>query len=272
MKIDSTYKLLSKSSNSLSARVLLKFLLSKNDVYLMNNPNKELGIWKTIKVKYWEKLLSKGMPVSKITHQKDFYGNTFFTNKNVLCPRPDTETMIDFILEKYDKTFSGNIIDLGTGSGCILLSLLKLYPKMKGTGIDISNSALKVAKKNCKILGLETKAKFIKSDIKKISEIGQYDLIVSNPPYIPKNDSRVNLGAKFDPKIALYGGDDGLDFYRVIAQKGRKILKSDGKIFLEIGVGQTTAVKQIFQQQKWLFCGTKKDLNKINRILIFSKK
>ena len=208
----------------------------------------------------------KGEPLSKILGHKGFWKGDFITSKDVLDPRADSETLIEAVLKTLpDKSDPYSFVDIGTGSGCLLISLLMEYKNAKGTGIDLSEKALKIARKNAKKNGV--KAKFIKKDMKNINN--RFDFGVSNPPYIPtkdikKLDNNVQL---YDPIMALNGGSDGLDYYRALCQ-----IQSIPLLFLEIGKGQKTGICHIFKNAGWHLVSTHKDLGKIIRVLVFQKK
>ncbi|MGN0919170.1 MAG: peptide chain release factor N(5)-glutamine methyltransferase [Alphaproteobacteria bacterium] len=209
-----------------------------------------------------------GEPLSKILGHRGFWRGDFFVDENVLDPRPDSETLIQAVLEKVpDKNQTLRILDLGTGSGCLLISLLMEYKKALGVGMDISPKALEIARKNAFKNGV--KADFILMDMTKLpKDLKSFDIVISNPPYIPTKEIE-GLGVevkKYDPHLALDGGKDGLDFYRVIAQKAPARL-----IFLEIGQAQEKDVQSIFEAQGWFFEGSKKDYAGITRVLIFKK-
>ena len=214
----------------------------------------------------------KGEPVAKILGHKGFWKGDFKTDKNTLDPRPDSETMIEAVLQKYpDKKVPLRILDLGTGTGCLILSLLEEYPLASGTGIDISKKALAVARENGKNCA---RADFIQADIQNLSCTplsGPFDMIISNPPYIPTEElSTLSKETLSDPITALDGGKDGLDFYRIFARALPALCHTKTSVFLEIGKGQETTVKEIMQKnfafkQEW------KDLGGIVRILLFQK-
>ena len=210
----------------------------------------------------------KGEPLSKIFGHRGFWKGDFIVDKNVLDPRADSETLIQAVLEKFpDKNQSLRILDLGTGSGCLLISLLMEYPKATGVGVDVSEKALSIAKKNA--LKNDVKAKFILANMAKLPQnLGAFDILISNPPYIPTKDIEKleECVKKYDPLLALDGGKDGLDFYRIIAEIAPAPI-----LFLEIGLGQEKEVQLIFEKQGWQFWGAKKDFGEIIRILIFKK-
>ena len=223
-------------TSSLDSRIILKevFCFDEKELIL----NSQL-IVPDNKINEVDKILSRrvsGEPVSKIFGKRDFYKSTFLISKDVLDPRPETELIIEiannFILDKGYKNF----IDLGTGSGCIILSILKDNKNLSALGIDISNKAINIAQKNCSNLNLEKQATFLVSNwLSKVS--GSYDLIISNPPYIPSKDIDTLLDnvKNYDPLISLDGGDDGLKCYREIAEDINRIISKKGRIILEIG-------------------------------------
>lgn len=210
----------------------------------------------------------EGEPLSKILGHRGFWKGDFFVDKNVLDPRADSETLIQAVLEKFpDKTLPLRILDLGTGSGCLLISLLMEYSNATGVGVDISEKAIEIAKKNA--LKNMIKAEFILSDMAKLpKDLGYFDLVISNPPYIPRKDiEALDKNVKdYDPLLALDGGEDGLDFYRIIADEVPAPI-----VFVEIGIGQENQVQQIFENKNWYLWDAKKDFGGITRVLIFKK-
>ncbi len=223
---------------------------------------------KTTNIKKINQILKRrknSEPLSKILKCKSFWKYDFITNKDVLDPRADSEILIQAVLDLFpEKNAPYQFADIGTGSGCLLLSLLGEYKNAKGFGFDISLKALNTAKKNAKHLNI--KAHFIKRDMRQIDD--SFDFAVSNPPYIPtkdieKLDKNVLL---YDPISALDGGEDGLYYYRILSQKTNIPV-----LFLEIGKGQKTAICKIFKKQKWQFVKQYKDYGKIIRVLVFQK-
>lgn len=229
---------------------------------------------KISKLKLWYicHKLRQGVPVAKIIHQKWFYGLKFYTNKYTLDPRPDTETLVATVISDCSENKNYTILDLGTGTGCILAALVKNIHGASGIGIDKSWRAVLVARKNMRDLKLTHKTKIIKDDFNfgtKIKE--QFDIIVSNPPYIATGDTRVNDAAMHDPAMALFAKNNGLAAYKAIAKNAKKWLKPTGQIYLEIGSGQSQKVKNIFEKENWTFIRIEKDLSGIKRVLVFKK-
>jgi release factor glutamine methyltransferase len=192
---------------------------------------------------------STSEPLAYIFKNKEFWSKNFFVNKNTLIPRPETELLCDIVIKTL-KNKNPFILDIGTGTGCILLSILSEIKKAKGIGVDISTKAIAVAKKNSSNLGLNSRAKFFASSLNNVDNY-RFDVIVSNPPYIKTGDIK-NLSddvRKFEPKIALDGGKDGLDVIKKIIYKSKTILKKLGLLALEIGYGQHYKVSQILKKQ-----------------------
>ena len=222
-----------------------------------------------LRVLWYAHLLKRGVPVAKIIHSKWFYGMEFYTNRSTLDPRPDTETLVEAVIKDCDNNQPRHILDLGTGSGCIICALCKNIPNLSGIAIDKSRLALCVAKKNVKNFNLKKQIKLKHDNFATFKSHEKFDIIVSNPPYIKYGDTRVNAGAKFDPKIALYAKNDGMAAYEQIAKNSIRLLKPNGKIYLEIGVGQSSQVIKIFEFFGWHFERVEKDLSGINRVVVF---
>ncbi len=251
MTFEELKKLLSFSeSASVEARWILDENLSDSDIYKIIERRKI------------------GEPLSKILGHRGFWRGDFIVDENVLDPRADSETLIQAVLEKFpNKNHSLRILDLGTGSGCLLISLLMEYPNATGVGVDISQKALEIAQKNAIKNGVAPK--FILSDMAKLpKDLGAFDIVISNPPYIPtKEIETLDKNVKdYDPLMALDGGEDGLKFYRIIAEKAPAPV-----VFLEIGKGQEKEVQKIFEEKKWRLWGAKRDFSGIIRVLIFKK-
>ncbi len=219
---------------------------------------------------WYAHLLKRGVPVAKILHSKWFYGLEFYTNRHTLDPRPDTETLVESVINDCPDNTPRAILDLGTGTGCIICALCKNISNSTGIAIDKSKSALRVARKNIKKLNLKKQIKLKHADFATLKTKEKFDIIVSNPPYIKYGDIRVNEGAKFDPKIALYAANDGFAAFEQIAKNSVTLIKPGGKLYLEIGVGQSNPVIKIFEFFGWKFLRIEKDLSGINRVLVFT--
>ena len=214
----------------------------------------------------------KKEPLSQIVGKKSFWKNEFEVNRHVLTPRNETEFLVEEILKIYKKNTYLSILDVGVGSGCIIISLLKEKQKWVGTGIDISKLAIKIAKYNAKIQQVENRIRFIKSDIDKFSS-SKYDLVVSNPPYINKiGYNNLDLGVRdYEPKQALYGGLDGLRVIEKVVKKSRYLLKNNGLLVMEIGSGQHNDVSNILKYNGFYIKNIIKDYQKIKRCIISKK-
>ena len=217
------------------------------------------------------------MPVCKIIGKKDFYKSSFIVNEDVLSPRPDTETLVEAVVNSNHIKTAKSIIDLGTGSGCILLSIMGDYPQLSGIGVDVSDKALVVAKKNAELLNISENVEFVQAswfDDDFLTKIGtRFDVIVSNPPYIPINDmdSLDEEVRCFDPSLALSDFDDGLKHYKQIAIVANELLFNKGFIYLEVGINQSVDVRKIFEKENLKHIDTLKDLGGIERCLVFQK-
>lgn len=257
------------SSAQLDARLLLQHVLKKPKEYLVREPNHPCSREQIADYEQLLKRRAQHEPVSKIMGVKEFWGLPFMTTKDVLDPRPDSETLIEAVREEFPDTHQPyHILDLGVGSGCLLLSLLHDYPNATGIGVDISQAALDVARQNV----MDTRAQFVKSswgqDI-----TGYFDIIVANPPYIPSQViSTLELEVKhFDPMLALDGGQDGLGCYRILAPEVARLLTPNGRLFIEIGQDQEKDVESILGDYGLKALSWNKDLQGIIRCGIFAK-
>ncbi|MBP3686742.1 MAG: peptide chain release factor N(5)-glutamine methyltransferase [Alphaproteobacteria bacterium] len=213
-------------------------------------------------------------PMDKILGYREFYKSVFKVSRDVLSPRPDTEILVESALELIAKNEVVKILDLGTGSGCILLSLLKENPQAMGTGVDVSAKALEIAKENAKALNLLSQTTFVNKSWTEPDFITEtYDIIVSNPPYIPTEEiATLSTEVKDnDPLSALDGGADGLKCYLEIAEIAPSLLTTGGHILLEIGYNQAEDVIKIFENQGFKLVKAVQDLAQINRCVILKK-
>ena len=260
-------------TNSLDARIILREIFNFDEKELILNSDLILSESKISKV---QKIITRRLnfePVSKIFGKRDFYNSTFSISDDVLDPRPETENIVEiannFILEKGYESF----IDLGTGSGCIILSILKENKNLTAVGVDISIDAINIAKKNSKDMNLEKRSSFLVSNW--LSSIyNSYDLIISNPPYIP-SDEIITLSKtvkNFDPLISLDGGQDGLKCYKEIAEDINRVINKNGRVILEIGYNQAYDVFKIFESKELKLLKIYNDINGLNRILTFESK
>lgn len=215
--------------------------------------------------------LRRGVPVAKIIHEKWFYALPFYTNRFTLDPRPDTETLVSAVLADCTDNVARRILDLGTGTGCVLGALIKNLPDASGIGIDKSYGAVRVARRNMRALGIADRVRIGWRSFNRPWRVAPFDIIVSNPPYIARGDVRVDDGARHDPAIALYANQNGYGAYDAIARRARDWICDGGRIYLEIGMGQAAGVRQIFECAGWTFDRTERDLGGIDRVMVFRK-
>lgn len=252
----------------LKARLLLQYILKKSRQYLIVYDNKEIE-----KKEQWEyfvniEKIANGVPLQHITHTQEFMKMDFFVNENVLIPRPDTEILVEEVITLAKTMDKPKILDLCTGSGAIGIAIAKNVPTATVYAVDISGKALEVAQKNA--YNLKAKVKFVKSNLFKNLNNIKFDIIVSNPPYIKKEDIKLlSNEVQKEPRIALDGGYDGLDFYRKIASQAIDYLKFESYLCFEIGFDQKEDVTEIIKDTKHygdIYC--KKDLYGNDRIII----
>ena len=254
----------------LKARLLMQYVLNKSRQYVIVNDREELDNIKEKQYLEEIKILKKGVPIEHITHQKEFMKLSFFVDKNVLIPRQDTEILVEEVINIAKKNNAKKILDLCTGSGAIAVSLAKYLPQAEITAIDISNEALKIAKKNAISNNVENQITFISSDMFTNLNEEKFDIIVSKPPYIKTNVIKnLDIQVQNEPYIALDGGKDGLDFYKKIINESYQYLKYNGYLCLEIGFDQKIDVIELIENTE-SFTGTysKKDLFDNDRIIV----
>ncbi len=255
---------------NLKARLLMQYVLNKSRQYILVYDNKQLT--QAQEFQYFrniEKLIKK-FPLQHITHQQEFMKMTFYVDENVLIPRPDTEILVEEVIQIAKKINAKKILDMCTGSGAIAVSLAKYIPDSRITAVDISSKALNIAKKNAKSNQVENQITFVESNLFENLPKEKYDIIVSNPPYI-KNEEIKTLDKEVqkEPKLALDGGIDGLDFYRAIIKQDYEYLKFNGYLCFEIGYDQKEEVMELIkQEEKYKDTYSKKDLYGNDRIII----
>ena len=252
------------SDAAVDAWYLLEFAtgLSRAEYFL--RMNEEMAPEEEAKYREYIERREKRIPLQHITGTQEFMGLEFLVNEHVLVPRQDTEVLVETVLDDLQPGM--DVLDMCTGSGCILLSLMKLGKEVCGTGVDISEEALDVARGNAE--KLDVKATFLQSNLFEKVE-GTYDVIVSNPPYIKTSvieelEAEVRL---HDPILALDGKEDGLYFYRRIIGESVKFLKEKGKLYFEIGHDQGVDVKQLMEEAGFSYVTVKKDLAGLDRVV-----
>tara|TARA_Y100000590_G_scaffold464270_1_gene633312 strand:+ start:184 stop:1026 length:843 start_codon:yes stop_codon:yes gene_type:complete len=256
----------------LDSELLLSKVISKDRDYII------LNLKETVSKKYLNEFYhliqrrKKGEPVAYLINYKDFWKQKYFVNNDVLIPRPDTEVLIEQTLQIFGKDKRLRILDIGTGSGCLVLSILKERKNFLGVGIDISQKALKVANFNAKLQHLKNRVKFYNSDIDKFF-FGKYDLILSNPPYIKNFDIKYldEDIAGYEPKVALDGGSDGLTKITKVINKASCLIKKNGKLILEIGYNQRNEIVKILKARKFYINKIIKDYGKNDRCIVSTK-
>ena len=265
-------KLNNVNSYSLDSELLLSFALNSTREKILINLNKKID---NKSFKKYKKLILRRKnkePIAYITKKKEFWKNKFFVNKNVLIPRPETEIIVDEILKYIDIHSSKNFLEVGTGSGCIIISILKERLNCRATAIDISKKALNIAKFNAKMHHLENKINFINIDVDKI-QYNKYDFIVSNPPYINRFDfNRLDQSVRFfEPYIALEAGTDGFREIKKLIIKSKKLLKKNAKLIFEIGKGQSLYSKKILYENGYYINKVIKDISSTPRVIVSTK-
>ena len=270
----------------LESRILLSHTSSLSQEYLIGHADEELS--DEIYKKFLELVerRKKDEPIAYIIGKKEFYGRDFKVTKDVLIPRPDSEVLIDTVLtnnsrhpqqhrhhgESRDDDRTRNddkikILELGIGSGCLLLTLLSAIPTASGLGVDISEAALKIAQENAISLNLKDRCELRLSDWFK-NVTGKYDIIISNPPYIHESETSVMAPEtiKYEPHLALFGG---LDPYKIIASEAHKFLAEDGYIYVEIGYKQSSQIIEIFEKHGYKVTQKHQDIEQRDRVLVF---
>jgi release factor glutamine methyltransferase len=259
-------------SHQIDAELLLSKAIRKDRVFLLTNDEYKVSQKETSDYLNFILRRKHHEPLSYIIKRKEFWSLGFNVNHNVLIPRPETETIVEQVVRRFKDKDSLNILDIGTGSGCILLSILKELKNSYGTGIDKSPKALTVAKKNSRKLNLLRRTKFIHCDVDNFN-FGNYDVVVSNPPYICSR--RIGyLGEDirgFEPRMALDGGSGGLETVTKVIRRARKLLKTRGRLFLEIGNGQSRLVSSVLIKNGFRLVKRFFDYNKTIRCIMSTK-
>ena len=256
----------------IDSEILLANTINKDRKYIILNLNDQI---KKFYLKKFNDLIDrrcKGEPVAYLIKKKEFWNETFYINEKVLIPRPDTEIIVESVLGMFPKNSKLQMLDIGTGSGCIVLSILKERPNFYGTGIDISKNSIDVCKYNTQLFNLSNRVKFYNSDVDNFI-LGKYDLITSNPAYIDLLSLKYleKDVINFEPKLALNGGLDGFSQIRKVINKAAVLIKKNGKFVLEIGFNQKDKVKKILKEKKFYINKTLKDYGNNYRCIISTK-
>ena len=256
----------------LDAEILMEKVIGKDKKYIILNTEEKLNFEHLRFFKTLIKERSNRKPIAYLINKKFFWKYEFLITEDILIPRPDTELLIELALKITRNKNRINILDIGIGSGCILLSILKEKKNFSGTGIDISKNCINISKINANKLKVTDRTKFYKSDVDKF-DLGKYDLIVSNPPYINKNKLKYleTEVSKFEPKLALDGGLDGLSEIRKVIKKSSELIKKNGKFILEIGFDQKNRVINLLTKKGFYINSISKDLASNDRCIVSTK-
>ena len=256
----------------LDSEILLSNSIKRDKKHIILNPKEILNSDQLVKFKSLIERRKKGEPIAYLINKKEFWKDEFFVNKDVLIPRPDSELIIEQVLKIYSKDVQLQVLDIGTGSGCILLSILKERSNFYGTGIDISKKSINVSKFNAKQLNLTNRVKFFHSSVDNFNN-GKYDIIVSNPPYIEQLSLKYleKDVVNFEPKLALSGGFDGFSKIRKVINKTSILIKKNGKFILEIGFNQKNKVIKILKKEGFYVNKAIKDYGNNDRCIISTK-
>jgi len=255
-------------ASNLKARMLLANILGKPKEYFITHDNEDIDETEFF---LQIKMLINKTPIQYIINNQEFMKLNFYVDENVLIPQPDTEILVEEVISLAEEKENLEILDLCTGSGCIGISLAKYIEKSRVTAIDISNKAIQIAKLNAEKNLVHKNIKFIESDMfKNIEEQYKFDFIVSNPPYIEtKVIEELSEEVRKEPRIALDGGEDGLNFYKEIANNAYKYLKKDGYLCLEIGYDQKeNVIELLYKIGEYKEIYSKKDLSGNDRIIV----
>tara|TARA_B100000989_G_scaffold10226_1_gene6925 strand:- start:1968 stop:2810 length:843 start_codon:yes stop_codon:yes gene_type:complete len=256
----------------LDSEILMTKVIGKDRKFILLNSKINLD---TKDLNTFQKLIKKrsiGKPIAYLTNKKFFWNSEFIVSENTLIPRPDTELVIEKVLDLTAHKKKLNVLEIGIGSGCILLSILKERKSFYGTGIDISKNCLNISKLNAIKLNVTSKLKLYKSNVDKLI-LGKYDLIISNPPYIKNRDLKYleDNVVKFEPRLALDGGLDGLSAIRKIIKKSSELIKKNGRLVLEIGSNQKNDVISLLKKKGFYINSINKDLANNDRCIVSTK-
>lgn len=257
-------------SARLDAEVLLSHVLRQERIYLYVHFDEPMEQNELSKFRECVKKRAQHVPIAYIIGEREFMGLPFKVTKDTLIPRPDTEILVENVLNNVDKDKEIEIVDIGTGSGAIILSLLVNLPKAQGKTVDISSKAIEVAKENAVNLQVNDRCEFFVGDLFAPLNDSKFDVIVSNPPYIPQKDIATleDDVKEYEPVSALTDGGDGLSYYRRLLSEGKAYIKENGFIALEIGIYQSEDVKQIAMDNGWKNIKIIKDYAGIDRVVL----
>ena len=256
----------------IDAEILMSTSIKKDRKFIFLNSNNKLC---EESIKIFKKNIQKrstGKPIAYILGEKDFWKYSFKVREGVLIPRPETELLIEEVLKLTKNKFNLNLLEIGIGSGCVLLSILKEKKNFYGTGVDLSKKCVELSKINAFNLGLRNRVKIFESDIDNFNH-GKYDLIISNPPYIKEIELKYleKDVINFEPILALNGGLDGMSVIRKVINKSSELIKKNGKLVLEIAFNQKNKVVKLLEQKGFYINKVLKDLANNDRCIICTK-
>ena len=256
----------------IDSEILMTKVLNKDKKYIILNPTIKVDKEKSNYYKKLIKLRSFGKPIAYLIKKKGFWKYDFKVSENVLIPRPDTETIIEQVLKVTKEKSKLKVLDIGVGSGCILLSILKEKSDFYGVGLDISQKCIDISKINANRLDIKNRVKFFKSDIDNF-KLGKYDLIISNPPYIKTFDLKYleKDVVDFEPTSALNGGLDGLSVIKKVINNSSKLIKNKGKLVLEIAFDQKNLVIKLLKNKGFYINNIVKDHENNYRCIVSTK-
>ena len=259
-------------SAHIDSEILMAKVLNKDRKYVLLNSLKKIS---NKDFNFYKKLInerSSRKPIAQLINKKFFWNSEFYISEDILIPRPETELIVENVLKLTKQKNKLHILDIGIGSGCILISILKEKKTFYGTGIDISKKCLNISKINALSHNIYKRLKLFKSNVDKFF-IGKYDLIISNPPYIKKRELKYleRDVANFEPRLALDGGLDGLSEIRKVIKKSSELIKINGRFILEIGFDQKNKVVKILKKEGFYINKVQKDLADNDRCIVCTK-
>jgi len=253
----------------LDAETLMLHLIGKNRAWLLAHLEDEFGGCKSIGYSQQIERRLAGEPIQYITGECEFYGLSFSVNRDVLIPRPETEHVVEKVLELASLLVGPRLVDVGTGSGAIAIALAHESPGAKVTATDVSDAALRVARRNAERTGVAERIRFLEGDLLKPVAAEQFEFVVSNPPYVATDD-RASLALEVrdhEPDVALFAGSNGLDIYRRLVPAAYRVLVAGGFAVFEIGYGQAEAVAELFSAAGFVDIEFAKDLQGVDRVI-----
>jgi release factor glutamine methyltransferase len=253
----------------LDAETLLLHLIGKNRAWLLTHLEDEFGGCKSISYAQQIERRLAGEPIQYITGECEFYGLLFSVNRDVLIPRPETEHLVEKVLALAPMFAGPRIVDVGTGSGAIAIAIAHEFSQAMVTAIDTSPQALEVAKANAKRIAPDHQIRFLQGDLLGPVTDEKFNIVASNPPYVPEND-RNTLAVEvrdYEPSLALFAGAEGLELYRRLIPQAREVLSAGGYLVLEIGFDQRAAVSVLMREAGFVQIESAPDLQGIDRVL-----